>query len=108
MKKLILSGALIFLLMGCGNDFKYPTKQDKEQFIEKMFKTNDENMQKEYESIINSLKERAGKDKEVREQLEDWQMIYNTKSLWRKTVNVENENAQVWELINGKSNKYTN
>lgn len=77
--------------------FKYPTKQDKEQFIEKMFKTNDENMQKEYESIINSLKEKAGKDKEVREQLEEWQMIYNTKFLWKKTVNVDNLSTRTLE-----------
>lgn len=97
MKKLIFSGVLLFLLIGCGNDFKYPTKQDKEQFIEKMFKTNDENMQKEYESIINSLKEKAGKDKEVREQLEEWQMIYNTKFLWKKTVNVDNLSTRTLE-----------
>ena len=102
MKKLIFSGVLLFLLMGCGNDFKYPTKQDKEQFIEKMFKTNDENMQREYESIINSLKEKAGKDKEVREQLEEWQMIYNSKSLWKETINTDNMSSGLSDLLNGK------
>ena len=90
MKKIVLGSLLTLLLIGCGNDFKYPTKQDKEQFIEKMFKTNDENMQKEYESIINGLKEKAGKDKEIREQLEEWQMIYKSKSITKKSVNVDN------------------
>ena len=78
MKKLIFGGVLLFLLMGCGNSFKYSTKKEKEQFIEKMFLTDNENMQNELKKIVFDLKVKAKKDNSAKQQLEEWESVYES------------------------------
>ena len=85
MKKLTFSGVLLFLLMGCGNGFKlstenqYSTKKEKEQFIEKMLVSNDEDMEKKLEKIILDLKLKIiyQEDSISVKQLVDWVEAYS-------------------------------
>ena len=41
MKKLIIGALTILALIGCGNDFKYEGKNEKEEFLTKLMKTED-------------------------------------------------------------------
>jgi|GEM_PF-6617655 uncharacterized protein YcfL len=61
MKKLLIGALTILALVGCGSDFKYESKNEKEEFLTKLMKTDDKNLQEEYDKIIADLKAKVEK-----------------------------------------------
>ncbi|WP_300358090.1 hypothetical protein [Fusobacterium sp.] len=77
MKKFLAILSLL-LLVGCGSkdEFKYDSQDEKERFLKKIIKTNDEKIFVEYKEILKDLKLKVNEnDEKAKAQLEEWKDI---------------------------------
>ncbi|MBM6875509.1 hypothetical protein [Fusobacterium mortiferum] len=102
MKKLLIGALTILALVGCGSDFKYETKEAKKEFLIKLFQTNDEKLQKEYNSIIEDL-QKQNNEKAIA-QLREWGDLYFTLSArYGKDIDTSNKSSGLRDLLEGKN-----
>lgn len=99
MKKLIIGALTILALIGCGNDFKYEGKNEKEEFLTKLMKTDDKKLQEEYDKIVADLKDKVEKkDDKAIEELKEWEDLYfDLSEKYHKKIDVSNKKVKTLE-----------
>ena len=99
MRNLLIGIITIFVLAGCGSDFKYDSKNEKEEFLTKLMKTNDKNLQEEYDKIIADLKTKADKyDDKAIDELKEWENLYfDLSEKYHKKIDVSNKKTKTLE-----------
>lgn len=106
MKRILILCLLILGLTNCGNDYKYNSKNEKKEFLTKLMKSDDKNLQEEYDKIIADLKTKADKyDDKAIDELKEWENLYfELSERYHKKINVDNLDAGVIDLLkNGRS-----
>ena len=107
MKKLLIGVLTILALVGCGSDFKYESKNEKEEFLTKLMKTDDKNLQEEYNKIIADLKAKVEKkDDKAIDELKEWENLYfKLAEKYHKKINVDNMDSGALDLLTGKKRR---
>ncbi|MSS61450.1 hypothetical protein [Fusobacterium sp. FSA-380-WT-2B] len=108
MKKLLIGALTILALVGCGSDFKYESKNEKEEFLTKLMKTDDKNLQEEYDKIIADLKAKVEKkDDKAIDELKEWKGLYfELSERYHKKIDTSNMDSGLGDLLTGKKRKY--
>ena len=99
MKKLLIGALTILALIGCGSDFKYESQNEKKEFLTKIMKTDDKNLQEEYDKIIADLKAKADKkDDKAIDELKEWENLYfDLSEKYHKKIDVNNKKVKTLE-----------